>query len=135
MLRAARGCALNRFLLICLGGAAGTGARYLLASAMLRWLGPAFPYGTLAVNVIGSFLLGIIMELGLGFGAISPGVRVVLATGVMGGFTTYSSFNYEMLAYLQRGAWLIGVTYLGTTVLGCAAAGALGVGVARLIAA
>ncbi len=121
-------------MLICLGGAVGTGARYLVATGTLRWLGPIFPFGTLTVNVTGSFLLGAIMELGLGHGAISPDLRVILATGVMGGFTTYSSFNYETLGYLQRRAWLIGATYLVSTMLGCLAAGATGLAAARWLA-
>jgi CrcB protein len=101
---------------------------------MLKWLGPAFPFGTLTVNVVGSFLLGAIMELGLAYGALSPGLRVVLATGVMGGFTTYSSFNYETLGYLQRGAWVLGAAYLLATCLGCLVAGALGLAFARWLA-
>lgn len=125
---------MNRFLLICLGGAVGTGARYLVATGMLRWLGPAFPYGTLAVNVVGSFLLGVIMELGLGYGAISPDLRVILATGVMGGFTTYSSFNFETLGYFERGAWLVGGAYLVTTLIGCLVVGVLGIATARWLA-
>jgi len=132
--RDCRGCRLKRFLLICLGGAAGTGARYLVATGMLRWLGPAFPFGTFTVNMAGSFLLGAIMQLGLGYGAIPPDLRVILATGVMGGFTTYSSFNYETLGYLQRGALLLGGTYFLATALGCLAAGALGIGCARWLA-
>ena len=125
---------LTRFLLICLGGAAGTGARYLVATGALKLLGPAFPVGTLTVNLVGSFLLGAIMELGLGFGAISPDVRIVLATGVMGGFTTYSSFNYETLGFLQRGAWLLACGYFVATAAGCLAAGILGVASARWLA-
>src|SRR5512133_2494189 len=125
------GTHVSRFLLICLGGAFGTGARYLVATGMLRWLGPVFPYGTLTVNLVGSFLLGVIMELGLGCGAISPDLRVVLATGVMGGFTACSSFNFETVGYFERGAWLVGGTYLVTTVVGCFVVGVLGIATAR----
>lgn len=125
---------LTRFLLICIGGAAGTGARYLVATGLLKWLGPAFPFGTITVNVVGSFLLGSIMELGLGYGAIAPDVRVILATGVMGGFTTYSSFNYETLGLLQRGAWFLASTYFLATAVGCLAAGVLGIAFARWLA-
>lgn len=125
---------MTRFLLICAGGAAGTGARYLVATGMLRWFGPSFPFGTLCVNVVGSFLLGAIMELGLTYGALTPDARVILATGVMGGFTTYSSFNYEALGYLQRGAWAVGLTYLAITVVGCGVAGMLGLAGARWLA-
>ncbi len=125
---------MTRFLLICLGGAAGTGARYLVATGMLRWLGPSFPFGTLTVNVVGSFLLGVIMELGLGYGAIDPDLRVILATGVMGGFTTYSSFNFETVGYFERGAWLLGGAYLLATLVGCFLVGVLGVATARWMA-
>ncbi|HEX7623732.1 MAG TPA: CrcB family protein, partial [Anaeromyxobacteraceae bacterium] len=97
----------SRFVLVCLGGAAGTGARYLLATGALRWLGPAFPWGTLGVNLLGSLLLGAVMELAV-LGYLAPDLRVVLASGVMGGFTTYSSFNQETLGYLGRGAWWFG---------------------------
>ena len=109
----------------------GTAARYLLSAWLLRTLGPAFPYGTLAVNVIGSFLLGVIMQAGLDTTVLSPTARVVLGTGVMGGFTTYSTFNYETLQYLQEGAWAMAGLNVATTLLLCLAAGALGVVVAR----
>ena len=122
---------MGRLFLISLGGAAGTAARYLLSVGLLRALGPAFPYGTLAVNVIGSFLLGVIMQAGLDTTILSPAARVVLGTGVMGGFTTYSTFNYETLQYLQEGAWAMASLNVATTLLVCLAAGALGVAVAR----
>ncbi|HEX7488273.1 MAG TPA: CrcB family protein [Anaeromyxobacteraceae bacterium] len=124
----------SRFVLVCLGGAAGTGARYLLATGALRWLGPAFPWGTLGVNLLGSLLLGAVMELAV-LGYLTPDLRVVLASGVMGGFTTYSSFNQETLGYLGRGAWWFGGSYLAGTVVGCLAAGALGVAAARWLTA
>ena len=124
----------SRFVLVCLGGAAGTGARYLLATGALRWLGPAFPWGTLGVNLLGSLLLGAVMELAV-LGYLAPDLRVVLASGVMGGFTTYSSFNQETLGYLGRGAWWFGGSYLAGTVVGCLAAGALGVAAARWLTA
>jgi len=122
---------MGRLALISLGGALGTAARYLLSVWLLRTLGPAFPYGTLAVNVIGSFLLGVIMQAGLDTTILSPAARVVLGTGVMGGFTTYSTFNYETLQYLQEGAWAMASLNVATTLLVCLAAGALGVAVAR----
>jgi CrcB protein len=124
---------MGRLLLISLGGALGTAARYLLSAWMLRALGPAFPYGTLAVNVIGSFLLGAIMHTGLQTTLVSPTARLVLGTGVMGGFTTYSTFNYETLQYLQTGAWALAGLNVLTTLLACLAAGALGIAVARLV--
>jgi CrcB protein len=126
--------AMSRFLWICLGGAAGTGARYLMSGWLLRALGPGFPWGTLAVNVLGSFLLGLIMQVALTTTLISPTLRLGLTTGVMGGFTTYSTFNYETLQFLQRSEWLPAFANLAATVLVCLAAGALGVFTGRLAA-
>ena len=120
-----------RFLLICLGGAIGTGARYLVAIETPRLLGTSFPYGTLIVNVVGSFLLGAVMHVGLTTAMMAPTVRLVLATGVMGGFTTYSTFNYETLEYLREGAFGIAALNVAVTLIVCLAAGALGLALAR----
>ncbi len=125
---------MTRFLLVCLGGAVGTGARFLVSGWALALLGPEFPYGTLAVNVIGSLLLGTIMHLGLTTELISPTLRLMLSTGVMGGFTTYSTFNYETLGYLQEGAWARAALNVAVTLVSCLAAGVLGVVLARRIA-
>jgi fluoride exporter len=123
----------TRLLFVCLGGAAGSGARYLVGVGLARWLGTSFPWGTLTVNVLGSLLLGTVMELGLRQDAIPPDVRLFLAAGVMGGFTTYSSFNYELLGHLQRGAFAQGGFYLAATVSGCLVAGLLGAAAVRLV--
>jgi CrcB protein len=123
-----------RFLWICLGGAAGTGARYLLSGWLLRVAGPGFPWGTLAVNVIGSFLLGLLMQIALTTTLFSPTLRLALTTGVMGGFTTYSTFNYETLQYLQRNDWVAAFANVAATLIVCLAAGSLGVLGGRLLA-
>ena len=125
---------MERFLWICLGGAAGTGARYLVTLWALRIAGLGFPWGTLAVNLVGSFLLGVIMQVALTTGLIGPTLRLGLTTGVMGGFTTYSTFNYETLVYLQRSEWLLAFANLAATVLLCLAAGALGLLAGRFVA-
>ena len=122
-----------RFLWICLGGAIGTGARYLLSGWLLRITGSVFPYGTLAVNVIGSFLLGFLMEAALA-ADFPPTLRLALTTGVMGGFTTYSTFNYETLQLFQEDAWFLGFANLGITVIACLVAGVLGLAAGRLVA-
>jgi CrcB protein len=121
-----------RFLWICLGGAAGTAARYFLSGWLARKF-PAFPFGTLAVNVIGSFLLCTIMQIALSTESFSPTLRLALTTGLMGGFTTYSSFNYETLRFLQEGTWRTGCLNLGVTVSACLVSGALGVFAGRLV--
>src|SRR6185436_2308382 len=124
---------MSRFLWICLGGAVGTGARYLIALWAPRALGAAFPYGTLMVNALGSFLLGAIMHVGLTTTLLSPTARLVLATGVMGGFTTYSTFNYETTEYLRAGALTLAATNVAATLVLCLAAGMLGLATARLL--
>ena len=124
---------MTRFLWICLGGAVGTAGRYLLGDWLLRVAGPAFPWGTLAVNLLGSFLLGALMQVALSTTWISPTLRLTLATGVMGGFTTYSSFNYETLRLAQSGAWLLAAVNLSATVVGCLLAGLLGLSLGRFV--
>jgi CrcB protein len=105
-----------RFLLVCLGGALGTGARYLLTGWIPKALGPSFPYGTLTVNVVGSFLMALVMTVALSTSAIPPSVRLFLTIGFMGGFTTYSSFSYETLTLIQQRAWLSVILDVGLTV-------------------
>ncbi len=124
---------MGRFLLICLGGALGTGARFLISTGMARAFGPQFPRGTILINVTGSFLIALVMELSLRGGAISPGMRLFLTTGVMGGYTTYSSFNYETLRLGEDGNVGLAALNLGLTVVGCLVAGVLGLLAARAL--
>lgn len=119
-----------QFLWICLGGALGTGARYLVGLGAAKVLGAGFPYGTLTVNLLGSFLISVVMYLSLDAAVLSASLRLFLTTGFMGGFTTYSSFNYETLKLFQGGAFALGAANLFGTVIGCAIAGLLGVFVA-----
>src|SRR5947209_6818557 len=124
---------MTRFFLICLGGAAGTGARYLTALWASAAFGPSFPAGTLIVNVAGSFLLGFLMQISATTSLLSSDVRLMLTTGVMGGFTTYSTFNYETTNYFRQGAWMMGAANIAATLAGCLAAGVAGVALARLL--
>jgi CrcB protein len=117
---------MSRFLWICLGGAVGTGARYLLSGWTQR-LSPQFPWGTLAANWIGCFLISAVMLVGTRTELLNPNTRIILTIGVLGGFTTYSSFNYETLSFFQEGAWLMGFANLAAVVLGGLAAGVAGI--------
>ena len=117
---------MGRFLLICLGGAAGTAARYGVQVWAREALGTVFPWGTLLVNLLGSFLIGVIMHVGLNSEVMSVTTRMALVTGVMGGFTTYSSFNYETLALLEQRSFALSALNIAATLLGCWVAGALG---------
>jgi len=124
--------AMARFLLICAGGAVGTGARYLFSTAMTRAFGN-FPFGTLGVNVIGSFLAGLLMVLALERSVLSLDQRLVLVTGVLGGFTTYSSFNYETLHLAQSGAGMLAVVNVALTLVACLLAGIAGIWLGRTL--
>jgi CrcB protein len=121
------------FFLVCLGGAVGTAARYLLGVSIQAAFGPTFPVGTLSVNLIGSFLISMLMYLGVDRGLISTNLRIVLCTGVMGGFTTYSSFNFETMRLWQQGSVLLGFLNIGATMVGCLITGLLGLLAGRLI--
>ena len=124
---------MTRLVLVCVGGALGSGARYLVSTWATRALGADFPRGTLIVNVSGSFLLALLMGFAGPREAISPEVRLFLGAGVLGGFTTYSSFNYETLALLERGT-AHAVANVALTLLGCLGAGVLGLVAARALA-
>ena len=125
---------MERLAWVCLGSALGGGLRYLAGQAASTLLGVAFPYGTLFVNVTGSFLIGVIMHVGLASDAISSTARLFLTTGVMGGLTTYSTFNYETLGLLREGALFVAVLNLALTVVLCLAAGLLGLAAGRALA-
>ncbi len=124
---------MERFILICLGGAIGTGLRYLTSGLAARWLGADFPYGTLIVNIVGSFLIGLIQQIGTASLLIPETTRLFLTVGIMGGLTTYSSFSYETVRLAQIGAWgEAWVNVLATTAL-CLGVCFLGIAVGRQI--
>lgn len=120
-----------RLLLVCAGGAVGSGARYLVSTWAARQLGADFPRGTVLVNATGSFLLALVF--GLRAEALSPETRLFLGAGIMGGYTTYSSFNYETIALLERGAAGLAVANVLVTVSACLVAGFLGLAAGRVL--
>jgi CrcB protein len=122
-----------RIFYVFLGGGAGSVARYLASIVAARLLGPSFPFGTLTVNLVGCFLIGVVHGVALQTQRISPDARLFLATGVLGGFTTYSAFNYETLSLFEQGATVRGSIYAVATILGCVGAGVLGTWSARAI--
>lgn len=124
---------MERALLVALGGALGTLARYLTALAAARLLGVEFPWGTLIVNLVGSFIIGLVQYLGLQALAIPEDVRLFLTTGVMGGLTTYSAFSWESVALAETGAWPQALLYVGVTTVACLGLCYLGIGTGRLI--
>jgi len=122
---------MREFLLVCLAGAAGTGARFALSTGIGALLGTQFPYGTIVVNVLGSFAIAVIAYASTVSDLITPAVRLILTTGFLGGFTTYSAFNQETVACLEQGLWGRAFVNVGVTVLGCLVAGLIGIAAAR----
>lgn len=101
-------------LAIALFGAVGCLARYWLSGWLYALLGRGFPWGTLAVNVIGSFLIGLLMELSVTTTLIPPTLRTGLTVGFLGGLTTFSTFSYETFRLLEEGQFLM--AFLNTVV-------------------
>lgn len=105
-------------LLVAVGGAAGSVLRHALSAYALAQLGAGFPWGTLAVNVLGSAAIGVAAGLGL-----QGEARLLLVTGFLGGFTTFSAFSLETGALFERAWWLAAAYVLGSLVLGLGAFG------------
>ncbi|WP_181701911.1 fluoride efflux transporter CrcB [Chthonobacter albigriseus] len=104
-------------LLVALGGAAGSVCRHLVNMAALRLAGPDFPWGTFAVNVAGSFLMGVFIELLALKLDGSQALRLFVATGFLGGFTTLSSFSLDAVTLWERGAILAAGAYVAGSIL------------------
>lgn len=117
---------------VAIGAAVGGVLRYVVGQLFLQRFGPGFPYGTLFINISGSFLIGIVAQLALtrAFG-ITPLVRLLLATGILGGYTTFSTFSLDALTLLESGAMPALVYTAASVVLGFGGA-ALGIVLTRL---
>jgi len=124
---------MSRALLVGLGGFVGSIARYWLAGIVQGLTGPTFPFGTLAVNVLGSFLLGLVLFLSLDRNLIGPDLRLLIAVGICGGFTTMSTFSYETVELMRDGELLASLWNVTGTVVACCAAVWLGAAAARLL--
>ena len=122
-----------RLLLVFVGGALGSVARYLVSTWSARALGADFPRGTLLVNVTGSFVLAFVFA--VPGSRLSPELRLFLGAGICGGYTTYSSFNTETLALLDQGSVGLAAANLALTVVGCLVAGLAGLALGRWLAA
>lgn len=123
---------MERLFWICVGGAAGTGARYLIAAWAARFFGSAFPFGTLIVNLAGCFAIAAVMHAALATAWPST-LRAAVAIGFIGGLTTYSSFNYETTRLIEEGAPVMALANAALTIAGGFAAGLLGLVCARAL--
>lgn len=125
---------MNKLLLVAAGGAVGSVARYLVGGGALRAFGSGWPYGTFTVNVVGGFLMGCLASWLAHRGAASSEPwRVLLGVGVMGGFTTFSSFSLETALMIQKRAYLQAFSYSAASVLLSVAALFAGLLIARRI--
>jgi len=122
---------MEKFLLVCLGGALGSGARYLVGEWSLAQLGKGFPWGTLAVNVLGSFAIALVIHAADVKPDLSFNWRLFLTAGILGGFTTYSAFNQETLSSFETGELAKAFGYAAITLLACLVGGYAGLCVGR----
>ena len=122
-------------LAVALGAAIGANLRYGLAAWAARRLGTAWPYGTFIINLLGCLAIGALLTLAATRLPLSEPVRLLLVTGLLGGFTTFSTFGYEGFTLITTGNWLGAALYLGASVLGGLLAVFLGAGLVRLLTA
>ena len=103
-------------LAVAAGGAIGASARYLLVDGLDLWFGAGFPVGTLAVNAVGSFMMGVLIEVTALVWSPSPELRALLTVGVLGSFTTVSAFSLDVLVLFERGVSGLAGLYLAASV-------------------
>ncbi|MFD1744405.1 fluoride efflux transporter CrcB [Rhizobium helianthi] len=120
-------------LLVAAGGAFGSICRYLTGLLMTRLFGTAFPWGTITVNIVGSFAIGFLTELVARKFNASMEMRLLLVVGILGGFTTFSSFSLDTVALLERGATMPAVIYVLASVLVSLTATFAGFGLGRAL--
>ena len=107
---------MSKSLLVFIGGGIGAVFRYFLAGWIYKVVGSDFPYGTLVVNVLGCFVIGLFLTMAEDRFLVSPSVRTFVAVGIIGGFTTFSTFNFETLELLRDGAISLAVLNVGASV-------------------
>jgi fluoride exporter len=122
-----------QILAIAIGGALGAVSRYLIIGLVTDWLGKNFPYGTLAVNVIGSFFIGILYVIVVQKMHASPELKSIMVVGFLGAFTTFSTFSLEAFNFINEGLVLNAITYILSSVILCIISVWAGVSAAKLI--
>lgn len=122
---------MTRLFAVALGGALGSALRYTLSALALRLFGAGFPTGTFVVNAIGSFALALLVPWAAEGAGLSVPLRLLLTTGLCGGFTTYSSFNLEALSLFEAGRPGVAALYVGATLLSCLVAAVFGLWIGR----
>ena len=120
--------------LVMLGGAVGAGARHLTGRTTLAAFGPGFPYGTLAVNLIGGFAMGLLVGTLARMAVPGENWRLLLGVGVLGGYTTFSAFSLDVVTMIQRGDLGIALFYALLSVVGSIVALFAGLSLVRVAA-
>lgn len=108
---------MSKYFVVMLGGGIGAVSRFIVATLITRLHSATFPMGTFVINITGSFVIGLLMTLFLNRPAIHMNWRLFLVTGILGGYTTFSSFEWEALAALRSGAEGVSFLYLGASVV------------------
>lgn len=124
-----------QLLLVMIGGAVGAGARHLTGRTTLALFGPGFPYGTLAVNLIGGFAMGLLVGMLARMAAPGENWRLLLGVGVLGGYTTFSAFSLDVVNMIHRGDLVVAALYVTVSVVGAIAALFAGLALVRVAAA
>ncbi len=124
---------MNRVLVISVGAILGANARWFISRFASRILGPVFPYGTLFINVTGSFIVGFFMIWSSERVLLDPRWRLLVVIGFCGAFTTFSSFAFETMAYFEQGQWLLMLTNFFSNNLLCLGATLAGMALARAL--
>lgn len=124
---------MNMLLLASAGGAVGAGARHLVNIGMGRLLGTSFPFATLTVNVVGSFLMGVLVQLLILRYGGSPAMRTLVGTGFLGGFTTFSAFSLDVYLLIERRETVLALVYVAGSVIAGVGALLAGMALARAV--
>jgi CrcB protein len=125
---------MRSLLLVMAGGAVGAGLRYELGRIAVQRLGAGFPWGTLAVNLIGGLMMGLLAGTMMAGGGIERPLWLLLAVGLLGGFTTFSAFSFDMFAMIERGQAGLAAGYALGSVAGALGLLFVGIWIARAVA-
>ena len=123
---------LRQLIIAGLGGFLGSACRFWISSMTYQILGQDFPYGTLFVNVIGFFFIGFLMTVFEERFLVSPDLRIFLTIGILGGFTTFSTFSFETVSLLREGSYLAGTANIVFSILNCLGATWFGSAIGKL---
>ena len=124
---------LNDVLIVAIGAVFGANLRWLISRWSAKFISPVFPYGTLFINVTGSFIVGFFMIWSTQRVLLDPRWRLLIVVGFCGAFTTFSSFAFETMAYFEQGQWMMMAANFVSNNLLCLAAALAGMALARVL--